>query len=787
VNDHPRRLLGFDDETENYGHDGTVSNLDDGEENLYKFAGSQRDTLHTDDQSSARLGQVTGTLSGIIRNYHDPDVGAAAHLSNEELRNSSSLAREAIPLLSRSDSQHAAEYFRVHGRYPPNIYDASNSDLHGTPRVLSRMSGEELMEGSLESNPVLRGSEQGTRLTSKEEQGSPIARSGLTRPTLFLNTQPSAAPNWAPPVTPDRPQPLFTRPVDSSVSFSNPGLSYTSTNQLLTTASPPRRFDQPPSTNWPILASQPFPSMEEPRDTSSPNVGRGAAYIYQDVSEMYPEDDRRTVPENSMPPIPTIWNRQSSGPLHRHSYNSADESVADMSDDDPAQPRYATSRNMIEGDNRYSGTDWETIPNETSRAGSVPELPGGINHSAGSRPFREYADRLRHGASRIHAPPLFIPSHEQVRDYHSYSPYAMDENWDSTYLSRGPPFNTQGGEQHHQNVYRQQPALVADEDLSPDPNDDFEYIRNSFAHGAFQQPSEAHRVLHRRDSDLSYHYPTEYEPGGYLPSHDNRMHQQASVDSLPGPLAQIIPMPAQTYNPQRPRTSTLSRSEAPTSSYNDSQRQFPHHLSLDPLISDNVAGPNAFEMSAIRGDRRYYRMSSLQPTSRRAVNWQTEPQQLHLSPSNGRQSAATDTTTWGGLMNKLALAASRDSTFPPGRHVPKTPGVTARPATLYRQESGTALLPRQYRTDVEKQLSGHDQTPSDGNTFSVVVLIISTVFIILLPLYSYGKLDVAIQWYTKGSKQTYAKKFKTTALLIFAVEVTGISVAAIMGGVMSKN
>jgi hypothetical protein len=755
-----------------------------GGEGLHEFDDSQHDTVHTDSETFVRPGEATGTLSGIIRNYYDSDVGVAARPLNEESRVSSSYTQDAIPLLSRSDSRHAADYFRVHGHYPPNIYDVTTSDL-STHEVQSEISGEELMQAPLESNPILRVNDHGRHLTSSEENSSPVGRAGLVRPTLLLNTQPSAAPHWPAPETPDRPPPLFSRPVDSTVTFSNPGLSYTSTNQLLATASPTRRLEQPPSANWPIQVPQPSSSLEGKQDVGSQDVGRQATYTYQDVSDMYPEDDGLIEPENTIPPIPAMWNRQLSGPLHRHSYNSADESVADMSDDDPAQPRYGNSQNMAGGDNRYSGTDWETIPNETSRAGSVPELPGGVGRSAGSRPFREHIDRSRTGDPRTHGAFRYVPSDEQIRDYNAQNPYAMNEDWNSVYQRGEPSYNPEGNGNVQKYLYRQRPTFIPDEDLSPEPNDDFEYVRNSFVHGAYQQPDEARQVQRQRDIDLSYCYPTGSNTGGYMPPQGDRIIQQ--VDTPHGPLAEIIPMPAQTYNPHRARASTLSRSDAPASAYNDSQRQFPHYLSLDPLISDNGSGPNTFEMSAIRGERRYSRMPSARATTRRAVNWQTEPQQLHLSPTNGRQSTATDTTTWGGFMNKLTRADSRNGTSPPTRYAASTPRAPTLRGTLHRQESGTALLPRRYPTDVEKQFSGHEQIPSDGNTFSIFVLILSASFIIFLPLYSYGKLDVAIQWYTRGSKQTYAKKYKIAALIIFAVEVTGISVAAIMGGVMSKN
>jgi hypothetical protein len=766
--------------------------LDDETGSTYSLAGFQGRSQQIEEQA-ARREQGTGTISGIIRNYQDPRVGVAATSGQ-----ASDYEWKDQPLLSRTDSQHREDYYRVHGCYPRKHFKSPTRSDTTIDEKQSTHSGEEFMRSS-ESNPNLSVNSEGRRLPPVDSLKSPVPRQSLPfmHPLTSIPNYPAGPPTWAPPHTPDIPRPLFFKDA-SSRTFSNVGKSYTSTGELLAMTSPLHRVQQPPPTDWPFRGLHPRPIMDQLNGLSSLHTGRQASYNREDISDLctHQADSGLVAFQNASRSIPTMWTRQSSGPtyLRRDTQNdSEEESFADMSDDDPAQPRIPQVPSGV-NTVRNSGTDWETIPNGTSVGGSQPELPTlrGITYKEKRHEELQrceeqtdsYKSLLRNAvdaAPRVHGAAGNFPTPEQRGEYLSYSPYAMQENWE-----RNGSLNNYGTNSYRPRALyprRQQPVRMADEELSPEPNDGIEYDDDFRTHRGCDLPDAARPNL--RDSQMSYYYPTAQTTGGYFPPRVSSMPQHRRADLLSRPVAQVITEPPEAYLGQRARAWT--RSDAPTSSYAGSHRHASNTRSVDPLVSHN-GSTTEVEMTPIGGSRRYSRLpmaKSLRNSVRRSVARQTDLQPLHLSPTNGRQSAVTDVTTWGGFLNHLKASGHGKTTPPLVQYAKNAPDVIAQQTALRRQESASYLLP--YGTELEEQMSGKKHMHRHAYRFSVLILCVSALFIIFLPLYFWGVLDLLIQKYTNGVKQTYPKKLKTIAVAIFSVELSSIFVAALMAGLMGRN
>jgi hypothetical protein len=766
--------------------------LDDGTGSTYSFAAYERLSQQLDERT-ARVEQATGTISGIIRNYQDPRVGVAS-ASEQEV----DYSWKDQPLLSRTESQHREDYYRVHGRYPkPHFRSPTRSDTT-VDENNSTFSGEDLMR-SPESNQNLIVSSEGHQLPSDHIVKSSVRRQpiSLMKPLTTFHNRPGDPPTNAPPHTPDTPRPLYFKDVPSG-NFSNLSNSYTSTGQLLATTSPLLRVEQPPSNDWPFQGSQSLPKTVNSVHLSSTYEDHEASNNRGDFNDLYADQagDGGVGTQNLSHSIPRMWTRQPSGPsyLRRENYNDSEgESFADMSDEDPVQPRLpqASSGGSTV---RNSGTDWETIPNGTSMGGSQPELlpPRRKTYDEMRRDeherrakdagkFDTYIKSMVAAAPEIHAAAPFLPSYNAREDFLLHSPYAMHENWakETSPIDHGMhAYRSQAYQPH-----RQRPVQVADDDLSPEPNDGIEYDDERYVRSGFD---DAHATrLGLRDSQLSYHYPTTQTADGYFPPRVSSMVKHHIPAPLSRPTAQVITEPPEAYLGQRSRAWT--RSDAPTASYAGSHDQVSHTRSVDPLVSHNDSTLE-IEMSSIAGARRYSRLpmgSSLRNSVRRSVARQTDLQPLHLSPANARESAVTDVTTWGGFMNYLKASGHGSATPPPLQHVKNTPGVMARQTALRRQESASYLLP--YATNLEGQMSSDKNVHRHAYHFSVLILCVSAVFIIFLPLYFWGALDLLIQKYTNGTRQSYPRKLKSIAIAIFSVEISSIIVAALMGGLMGRK
>jgi hypothetical protein len=790
-------ITDYEEEIEDYSHSQITSHstvFPHFEEtgSRYSFAEFQHPSEQLDEQAirleNENSGQATGTISGIIRNYQDSRVGVAAGSEQD-----SDYEWKDQPLLSRTDSQHGEDYYRVHGRYPRKHFKSPTRSDTTTDENQSTFSGESLLRSS-ESNPNLSVNSEGRRLPSRSNEKSSVRPCPIpiSQPPMISQNHPGGPPTWAPPDTPDIPRPLFFKDATSR-SFSNVGKSYTSTGQLFAVTSPLHRVEQPPSTDWPLKGSQPLPMMGEPNNLTSPHVDREASRSREDTSDLYPDrvDGGVLAVQQAARSIPAMWTRQSSGPtyLRRETQNdSEEESFADMSDDDSAQPRTfraSSGLNTV----RNSGTDWETIHNCNSTSGSQPELPlqRRMNYEEPRREVRKHRakdagmlnDRLHNMSDTApggHTAAAYPRTSGQRQQYLSHSPYAMHENWTrgGSHIVHG----INGYRQHH--PYIQRPVYVADEDLSPEPNDGIDFNDNLHTRRGFEQPDAARPNF--RDSQMSFYYPTTQHAGGYFPPRVSSMPQQHEPAPLPRPIAQVVAEPPEAYLGQRARAWT--RSDAPTSSYAGSHGQGSNTRSVDPLVSQNGSTTD-IQMAPFRGSRRYSRFpmaSSLRNSVRRSVARQTDLQPLRLSPTNARQSVVTDVTTWGGFLGHLRAAGHGNTTPPLVQHPKTATGLMARQTTLRRQESASYLLP--YAANPEGQMSGEKHVHRHAYHFSVLVLCISSLFIIFLPLYFWGALDLLIQKYTDGAKQTYPKKLKTIAVAVFSVELSSIFVAALMGGLM---
>jgi hypothetical protein len=812
-----------------------------------EVAQDYRHEYYSDMPPTPRLSHPTDTLSGIYKNYQHPNVGVAGRPDHEvqeeatfrmplDEQRSDITVRGNTPLLDRSDSRHVQDFYNRHGYYPPSTFTDSELETH--------VSGEDLLYRSSESDPALPVNTPSQRLPANvlpADVGPEIKSTDQPQPTRRFNSNaaPSAVPGWFPPPTPDTPKPLFSSTRVLSSTFSNTGPSYTSTNRLLDTQSPPRRLEQPPSSDWPLKTSQPLPRMEEDSMSQSA-TDRQIASDSRDIDDMRPFEAPLTRIPTRSSGLPIIWTeRRGSGPDHlrsgspvqktdeessrgdddsesrdlkdssqgagrttplyldraeaseslgihreprRHdSSDKSEDSYADLSDNDPAQPRQhqASFHDDFTHENsvRNSGKDWVTEPDGASFADSVPDMPPSHYIEDRARDATRFESRIaahRDSAPGMHNAPQWRPTSEDVRNYVSrgspgpLSPYYMQENWSGSISPAQAP----------QGYSFNRPVFVANEDLSPEPHDTVEYD---------EQNPGYDQTHHRQAQPVS---PTH---GG--PIFRSTLQPQFSGDlDANGPVAHSSPQnpadaitaPAEAYFGGRPRG--FSRSDGRSSSFGGSHRKFSHAVSTEPLVSRHGFDED-IEMGGLRGARRYssFRTSHVNP-ARRSVAGQTDLRPLQmLSPANRssignfRHSTTTQSTSWGGFLHKLTASGHRDGTPPP---IPRIPREIPRPAArleMRRQESSSFLLPG----PVQKLRRAVRENNAYG--FSVGVLCFSSVFIIFLPLYFWGQLDTLIQKYTNGVVRTYPKKLKWIAGMVFVMEISCIFVAAVMGGTMGKH